>query len=184
MFKQVNQTQLQPNPTAGGDPAILKRWMKTRGNRKFRIFCPILNSLFQQTRLLPNLLDIKLTFTKADEKFQYITTPANNAVDYAITIESAHFAVKRIKLYPSIEESLVARLSSGSPAKFYFRNGKKPYKEKEKVTYDTNLTFAQQFEIQKEREREKRKKSNWWSVLFRDCTRLGSSRQNNNNKSP
>ena len=65
-------------------------------------------------------MDLKFIYTKSDPKFHY-TCPSTTTDTFRLQLISASLSIKRVKLYPSIENQLVSKLAT-SPATFFFRN--------------------------------------------------------------
>ena len=82
---------------------------------------PILCGLASQSRLLPNLVDLKFIYTKGDPLFHY-TCPSDIAATFHLKLHSAYLAIKRCRLYPSVESQIVSKLNSGVPALYHFRH--------------------------------------------------------------
>ena len=120
LYKQLSQTQTDPG-LAGGDSGIKKRYDRTALSTPFRVYCPIVCGIAQQGRIIPNLVDMKFIYTKSDSLFHY-TCPSTTTGTFRLEIVSASLHIKRVKLYPSVEAQIVSKLTSGSPASFFFRN--------------------------------------------------------------
>ena len=65
-------------------------------------------------------MDLKFIYTKSDPKFHY-TCPSTTTDTFRLQLISASLSIKRVKLYPSIENQMVSKLAT-SPATFFFRN--------------------------------------------------------------
>ena len=87
----------------------------------FWVYTPLNSGISSQSQILPNLLDLKFVYTKSDSAYHY-NCPDTVADNFRIEIKSAFIALKRIHLYPSIENSIVSRLNNGDPAQFFFRH--------------------------------------------------------------
>ena len=119
VYKQKSQSQV--DPTLGGDSGIARRYKKTGNSISFRIYAPIQSGITSASRYLPNLVDLKFVYSKSDPKFHY-TCDATITAKFHLEIKQAHLALKRVKLYPSVESAIIGRLNSGTSANFYYRN--------------------------------------------------------------
>ena len=119
LYKQTSQTQV--DPTLEEDLGIKARYAKTKLSRVFRVYTPLNSGISSQSRILPNLLDLKFVYTKSDSVYHY-NCAATVTANFHIEIKNAFIALKRVHLYPSIENSIVSRLNNGDPARFFFRH--------------------------------------------------------------
>ena len=120
LYKQTILSQTDPT-IAAGDPYITKLYNNTKNGVKFQLFTPVLAGICCQARLIPNLCEIKFIFTKSDPTFK-VVHPSIITHTYDVRIHQSYLCLKRVHLYPSIEASLSAKLRSGTPAKYFFRN--------------------------------------------------------------
>ena len=64
---------------------------------------------------------MKFIYTKADPTYKY-THPSDKTDTFDIKIHLAFLTLKRVHLYPSIEQEIVTKMSNGVAAKYFFRN--------------------------------------------------------------
>ena len=110
----------QSDPTVDGDKGIAALYKMSRKPRVW-VHLPVLNNVCCQSRFFPSLVDFKFIFTKNDPNFKFCTT-SDNTVNYDIAIHQAYLQLKKVHLYPNVEEQLNSRLTSGIPMQFYIQN--------------------------------------------------------------
>ena len=121
LYRQTAQNQTDPTLQTA-DAYIKRLYAIMKNGQKFKLYVPIMCGLAQQGKLIPNLIDMKFIFTKTSNNDFHYTCPETIADTFRLSIEAAHLAIKRVKLYPTVEQEIVSRLNEGTICNMYFRH--------------------------------------------------------------
>lgn len=88
------------DPSKDGNGGLKKRYELTSGSKILDMIGQLHCDIFQQNRLLLNLVDLKIKLTRSDPKFCLIAP--KNDTDYKVSLEHASLFVRKVKVSPGV----------------------------------------------------------------------------------
>ena len=100
-YKDQFLTVADPVQTANGNPGLNKRYELIKDSKTLDMIGPLHCDIFQQNRLLLNLVDLKIKMTRSKPDF-CLMSPADPAPEYKIILDHASIFIRKVKVSPGV----------------------------------------------------------------------------------
>lgn len=103
-YKDVNLTVSDPTQTAGENSGLKKRYELTKTSKTLDMIGPLHCDIFQQNRLLLNMVDLKIKMTRSKPDFCLMAKkePAKPLSNYKVILEHASIFMRKVKVSPGV----------------------------------------------------------------------------------
>ena len=103
-YKDKFLTATDPTLAANGNPGLKKRYELTKESKTVDLIGPLHCDVFQQNRLLLNLVDLKIKMTRSKPDFCLMAPvePTKPSPDYKILLDHASIFIRKVKVSPGV----------------------------------------------------------------------------------
>ena len=105
-YKDENLEVTDPLQTPNGNPGLKKRFDLTSKSKILDMIGPLHCDIFQQNRLLLNMVDLKIKLTRSKTSFCLMVNPPKDntqtSPEYKVRLEQASLFIRKVKVSPGV----------------------------------------------------------------------------------
>lgn len=105
-FYKDEQLEISDPTTENGNPGLKKRFDLTSNSKVLDMIGPLHCDIFQQNRLLLNLVDLKIKLSRSKPEFCLMSPPPKDATEiplqFKVVLEHASLFIRKVKVSPGV----------------------------------------------------------------------------------